>query len=81
MPKAAKAVVKKKQNGYKMPDPLPQGEILKDMVGNKWKLGPSIGKGGFGEIYAAQECNKETPKKKSFPYVIKIVSIELFTRI
>ncbi|KAI4471184.1 casein kinase-related [Holotrichia oblita] len=62
MPKAIKAAPKKKQNGYKMPDPLPPGEILKDMVGKKWKLGSSIGKGGFGEIYAAQEYSEGSTK-------------------
>ncbi len=30
---------------------IPQGEILTDLKDKKWKLGPSIGIGGFGEIY------------------------------
>ncbi|KAK9743746.1 Protein kinase domain [Popillia japonica] len=56
-----------------MPDPLPPGEILKDMIGKKWRLGSSIGKGGFGEIYAAQEYNEaSTRSNNTFPYVIKI---------
>ncbi|GJQ76347.1 hypothetical protein Trydic_g2068 [Trypoxylus dichotomus] len=47
-------------------------EILTDMLGKKWKLGPSIGKGGFGEIYAAQEFNEASTKVNAFPYVVKI---------
>lgn len=74
MAKAAKAGAKKKRNGYQMPDPLPEGEILKDVSNKKWKLGPSIGKGGFGEIYAAQEYNESMRKTSTFPYVVKIVS-------
>lgn len=52
-----------------MPDPLPAGEILVDNAKKKWKLGAPIGKGGFGEIYAAFEEASKTSK-----YVIKIVS-------
>lgn len=43
---------KAKANGYEFPDPLPLGEILKDVSKKEWLLGPSIGKGGFGEIYS-----------------------------
>lgn len=60
----------KKTNGYKLPDPLPPGLILEDIAKKKWKLGPSIGKGGFGEIYSAQEFS--TTSKNKYPNVIKI---------
>lgn len=30
---------------------IPRGEILTDLKDKKWKLGPAIGIGGFGEIY------------------------------
>lgn len=30
---------------------IPQGEILTDLRSKKWKLGPAVGIGGFGEIY------------------------------
>ena len=30
---------------------IPEGEILTDLKEKKWKLGSSIGIGGFGEIY------------------------------
>ncbi|KAF2904286.1 hypothetical protein ILUMI_01889 [Ignelater luminosus] len=64
---------RKKANGYKMPEPLPNGLILGDIAKRKWKLGPSIGKGGFGEIYSAQQSGDSPSKKTSnYPYVIKI---------
>ncbi|KAF5304893.1 hypothetical protein FQR65_LT00777 [Abscondita terminalis] len=70
MNKGAKVEKKKKKtNGYKLPDPLPLGVILEDIAKKKWKLGPSIGKGGFGEIYSAQEYPTTS---KTYPYVIKI---------
>lgn len=61
----------KKKNGYKMPEPLPLGELLTDTLKNEWELGPSIGKGGFGEIYSARKHESKDP----FPFVIKIVCI------
>ena len=62
---------RKKANGYKFPKALPKGEILHDTRKKQWQLGPSIGKGGFGEVYSAAEA---CVKKSDFPYVIKIVS-------
>lgn len=59
---------KKKANGFVMPAPLPKGEVLVDLFKKKWKLGISIGKGGFGEIYSAEEV-----ASKNSNYVIKIV--------
>ncbi|KAJ9595955.1 hypothetical protein L9F63_012848, partial [Diploptera punctata] len=40
-------------NGNKLPDQIREGEILTDITKNQWKLGKSIGVGGFGEIYLA----------------------------
>lgn len=71
----AKKAVKKK-NGYQMPDPIPNGEILQDIAKKKWIIGPSIGVGGFGEIYSAAEYTDKKPT--NYPYVIKIVSIIFF---
>ncbi|XP_068617542.1 nucleosomal histone kinase 1 [Battus philenor] len=72
--KAKKAgAPKKKANGYKMPAPIPAGEVITDTIAKKkWRIGPSIGVGGFGEIYSA--CDHEgSPKKASdYPFVIKI---------
>ncbi|XP_047521693.1 serine/threonine-protein kinase VRK1-like [Pieris napi] len=67
------AAPKKKANGYKMPAPIPAGEVINDTIAKKkWRIGPSIGVGGFGEIYSA--CNHEaSPKKASeYPFVVKI---------
>lgn len=57
--KATKAAAVKKvagrrkaASGYKLPDPIPMGEILRDMAKKEWQIGPSVGTGGFGEIYA-----------------------------
>ncbi|XP_071453858.1 nucleosomal histone kinase 1 [Hetaerina americana] len=61
--------VKKKNNGYKKPKPFPKGEILADLNKCKWILGPSVGVGGFGEVYSAQ---RESEKAAVPPYVIKI---------
>ena len=40
-------------NGYILPDPLPQGLLITDLRRQKWKIGKSVGLGGFGEIYSA----------------------------
>lgn len=79
---AAKATAKKpaqrrKANGYQMPEKITVGEILTDLSKQQWKIGPSIGSGGFGEIYCACKAN-ETPKKhEDYQYVVKIVSLML----
>uniref|UniRef100_A0A9L0JKA7 VRK serine/threonine kinase 2 n=1 Tax=Equus asinus TaxID=9793 RepID=A0A9L0JKA7_EQUAS len=36
---------------YKLPVPLPEGQILGDTEGQQWVLGKMIGSGGFGLIY------------------------------
>lgn len=42
-----------KGKAYKMPPPLPHGEVVTSLDKSQWKIGRSIGKGGFGEIYSA----------------------------
>nr|BAN20720.1 serine/threonine-protein kinase vrk [Riptortus pedestris] len=59
----------KKANGYKFPEKLPKGEVLKDTAKKEWILGSSIGQGGFGEIYCASAADV---KSSNDPYVIKI---------
>ncbi|CAG9829101.1 unnamed protein product [Diabrotica balteata] len=71
MPKAS--LKKKAANGYKLPEPFTEGEVLEDVAKKKWILGPSIGKGGFGEIYSAKEYGSKDSK---YPYAIKIESHE-----
>lgn len=38
-------------NGVRLPDQIQEGELLTDSALNTWRLGHSIGLGGFGEIY------------------------------
>lgn len=69
----AKAGAKKKAaNGYKLAEIIPPGEVLEDVRQKKWRLGVSIGQGGFGRIYCAQDASSTGA---SYPYVIKIVII------
>lgn len=50
---AARPVQKKKPTQiHKLPDPIREGEVVKDIQKRQWRLGKSIGVGGFGEIYA-----------------------------
>lgn len=72
-----------KRGPWKMPPPLPKGELLTDFERKKWVLGCSIGKGGFGEIYlAAPEVSRASLTDST--YVIKIEPHEngpLFTEL
>ena len=67
-------------NGYLLPDPLPVGHVLKDLVGGQWEVGKAIGIGGFGEIYEAKKFlglglqNAE----EEMNFVVKVVSVEVF---
>ncbi|XP_054584533.1 serine/threonine-protein kinase VRK2 isoform X5 [Eptesicus fuscus] len=54
---------------YKLPDPLPEGKVLDDMEGKQWVLGKMIGSGGFGLIYLAFPTNKPD---KDARHVIKV---------
>lgn len=63
---------KKAANGYQMPEPVPLGTILTDTSKRQWKIGPSIGTGGFGEIYSACEVKSAIKKTEDYPYVVKI---------
>ena len=71
---------KKAANGYQMPEPVPPGTVLTDMAKRQWKVGPSIGSGGFGEIYSACEAGSGAKKSEDYPYVVKIVSLFLVER-
>lgn len=70
---AKTAAKPRKKVGYQMPDPLPLGLVVEDLAKQRWKLGPSIGKGGFGEIYSAQKVTEGA--KAKYSYVVKIVSM------
>lgn len=62
----------KKANGYKFPEKLPSGELLKDTAKKEWVLGHSIGQGGFGEIYCASSTTSTSKSNQTHPYVVKI---------
>lgn len=70
-PKRPKAAAKK-SGPYKMPPPLPEGEIFTDFLKKQWTISGSIGKGGFGEIYSARPT---VSGKDVNDYVIKVVSL------
>lgn len=67
-----KPAAKSKKNNHAMPEPIPEGEIITDLSKTAWKIGPSIGVGGFGQIYSA--CKASSPPKKTsdYEYVVKI---------
>lgn len=44
-------------NGVRLPDPISEGELLTDSAQKTWRLGRSIGLGGFGEIYLGKTKN------------------------
>ena len=46
---------KRGPRAYKLPESIPAGEILKDLYKKEWKLGPTVGKGGFGELYLGEK--------------------------
>ncbi|XP_045601482.1 serine/threonine-protein kinase VRK1 [Procambarus clarkii] len=58
-------------NGFKLPDPIAPGVIITDVVKKRWKIGHSIGVGGFGEIYLASD-DVDKPVSNSADYVIKV---------
>ncbi|ALC46720.1 ball [Drosophila busckii] len=70
MPRAvkSKAAPARKPKGklYAMPEKLKEGTVLTDLAKGQWRIGPSIGIGGFGEIYAA--CRNG---EKNYDAVIK----------
>ena len=68
-PKASK---RKAANGYRMADPMPEGTVVTNITKTKqWRLGKSIGVGGFGEIYLGSE-NIKAKVGEDAPFAIKI---------
>lgn len=58
---ATRPPAKKKNPIHKLPDPIKDGEIVRDIQKRQWRLGKSIGVGGFGEIYAGLVHLKNHP--------------------
>ncbi|XP_031628037.1 nucleosomal histone kinase 1 [Contarinia nasturtii] len=67
-----KPAVKRKANAYQMPESIPLGMVFTDLSKQQWKIGPSIGVGGFGEIYCACKANESTKKYEDYQYVVKV---------
>uniref|UniRef100_A0A182QAI2 non-specific serine/threonine protein kinase n=1 Tax=Anopheles farauti TaxID=69004 RepID=A0A182QAI2_9DIPT len=64
---------KKANNLHARPEKIPLGTILTDAFNVPWKVGPSIGTGGFGDIYCAYCFTHATPKSMAeYPNVVKI---------
>uniref|UniRef100_A0A182LYU6 non-specific serine/threonine protein kinase n=1 Tax=Anopheles culicifacies TaxID=139723 RepID=A0A182LYU6_9DIPT len=64
---------KRANNLYTRPEKIPLGTILTDALNVPWKVGPSIGSGGFGEIYCAYCFTHAAPKTVAeYPNVVKI---------
>ncbi|XP_064601190.1 serine/threonine-protein kinase VRK1-like [Liolophura sinensis] len=59
---------------YKIPPPLPRGEILTDVKKKPWKIGPGIGQGGFGLIYLASDDTSHSVGSDA-EYVMKVEPI------
>ncbi|KAJ8290274.1 hypothetical protein GJAV_G00010790 [Gymnothorax javanicus] len=55
----------------KLAEEFPVGEVLIDTAKKRWKLGPPIGKGGFGLLYLANEDSSEAVGNGA-PYVVKV---------
>lgn len=70
----SKKPAKKRANGYEAPKHLDVETILTDLAKKQWRIGPSIGSGGFGEIYSACKADDSVKKHSDYPYVVKIVS-------
>lgn len=50
-----KSLKRKAANGYKMPEKIPEGTLLTTLSKKQFRVGKSIGVGGFGEIYLCSE--------------------------
>lgn len=62
-----------KKKAHQLPDPLSKNTILTDLLKQKWIIGTSIGKGGFGEIYSAAAGDTAPSKETDYCYAVKIV--------
>uniref|UniRef100_A0A6P4ETU2 non-specific serine/threonine protein kinase n=1 Tax=Drosophila rhopaloa TaxID=1041015 RepID=A0A6P4ETU2_DRORH len=65
-PKKAVPGKKAKSKLYAMPEKVKEGTVLTDLAKGQWRIGPSIGVGGFGEIYAACKVGE-----KNYDAVVK----------
>ncbi|XP_034274322.1 serine/threonine-protein kinase VRK1 isoform X3 [Pantherophis guttatus] len=71
MPNIKKSAGKRGPRKRKLAEEFPPGEVFTDLLKKKWKLGPVIGKGGFGCLYLA-DVNSSESVTSDAPYVIKV---------
>ena len=71
-PKSSANGKRKAANGYRLPDPIPEGEIFKDGTKKQWRLGKSIGVGGFGEIYLCSDDVNSPVRESDATHVMKV---------
>ncbi|XP_063146365.1 serine/threonine-protein kinase VRK1 isoform X2 [Candoia aspera] len=71
MPNIKKSTGKRGPRKRKLAEEFPPGEVFTDLLKQKWKLGPVIGKGGFGCLYLA-DINSSESVTSDAPYVIKV---------
>lgn len=53
-------------NGNRLPERLPVGHRLVDTTKHQWLIGPSIGCGGFGDIYLTRKYDESRDDLKRF---------------
>lgn len=60
-------------NGNRLPERLPVGHRLVDTTKQQWLVGPSIGCGGFGDIYLTRQYNdsKGDPRRLTQDQIIQ----------
>ncbi|XP_037947842.1 nucleosomal histone kinase 1-like [Teleopsis dalmanni] len=63
---AVKKPAAKRNKLYAMPESIAEGTELTDLTKTRWRIGKSIGTGGFGEIYTAAKVGET-----NYDYVIK----------
>uniref|UniRef100_A0A8C6VH25 VRK serine/threonine kinase 1 n=1 Tax=Naja naja TaxID=35670 RepID=A0A8C6VH25_NAJNA len=71
MPNIKKSTGKRGPRKRKLAEEFPPGEVFTDLLKKEWKLGPVIGKGGFGCLYLANVNSSESVTSDA-PYVIKV---------
>ncbi|XP_061468075.1 serine/threonine-protein kinase VRK1 isoform X2 [Rhineura floridana] len=71
MPNVKKAAGKRGPAKRKLAEEFPPGEVFTDLLKKDWKLGPVIGKGGFGCLYLADVYSSKSVTSDA-PYVIKV---------
>lgn len=59
----------------KLAEEFPPGEILTDTAKKAWKLGPPVGRGGFGLIYLGNLSNRNVIFYHYYQNVVLLVAL------